>query len=60
MIMALARIGAVHFVSMDFINHEAFSEILLELKPKLLFVCGSPIIDGELKHSISELIADAL
>ncbi len=60
MILALSRIGVVHYVVRDYFRSQNLANNITDLKPKII-VCSSTFIkEGGKLHAPSELIHKAL
>ena len=60
MILALTRLGVVHFVVRDYFRSRNLAYNIIDLKPKVIVASATFITDGERQHCVSQLMRNAL
>lgn len=53
MILALTRLGVVHFVVRDYFRSRNLANNIIDLKPKVIVASATFITDGERQHCVS-------
>jgi len=60
MILALTRLGAVHYVVRDYYRSQNLATNINDLKPKLIVASTTHLKDGDKVHKVTDLMRAAL